>query len=493
MTFGNEIIFLMLSLIVLGMTANAVSMYEGAREARPSKALMATFVFANLGALAGILYAWVSPLLLTLANTAVLASAWCAALTTRSWRVPLSTQVVVGSTASMVAFTLIFEFLRQNGGYLERVVFFTAASAAILSWLFYEAWQSHQRQKSFQLKFLMAVALASLVLRMARLFVVMSQTEQPATLFQEGALPSLLRLSALSMDILILSALLGYSTLVLAQRYQASKMDNDRVREDNEALNTALAEKNQMLKALTLSAKSNNLGVLLASLVHEINQPLQALQLRTELLSSLPNMPTEQRQQLIKDVDRDTQRLSDIIKQLRRFLKNGAEQRERVAMSGVVNDAIALMKNVLERHEIVLEQDIGSPLYVIADEGQLQMVVLNLLKNARDALQAQPLPRRLVVKLAQHETELELTVADNGPGIPPAKRAQVFELFHSTKAEGMGLGLWLSHTIVQHHGGTLCVDTSPMGGALFTLRLPKANASGGGSNTVALDPASSAG
>lgn len=477
MTFGNEIIFLMLSLIVLGMTAHAASMYEGAREARPSKALMATFVLANLGAAAGIAYAWVSPVLLTLANTCVLASALCAALTTRSWREPLSSQLVMGSTALMVAFAVIFEYLRHTGGYLERVLFFTAMSAAILSWLLYEAWQSHQRQKSFQLKFLMAVALGSLVLRLARLLVVMTQTVHPETLFQEAALPSLLRLTALSMDILILSALLGYSTHVLAQRYQASKMDNARVREANQALNNALAEKSQMLKALTLSVKSNNMGVLLASLVHEINQPLQAMQLRTDMLSTLPNMPADQRQQLLKAVDQDTQRLVDIIGQLRRFLKNGSQQRERVALSGVVNDAIALMQGVFDRHEITLEQDVGAELYAIADEGQLQMVVLNLLKNARDALQAGPLPRRLAVKLRPQETTLELTVSDNGPGIPPEKRAQVFELFHSTKADGMGLGLWLSHSIVQNHGGSLTVDTGPMGGASFTLRLPNADLS----------------
>lgn len=480
MTFGNEIIFLMLGLIVLGMTAHATSMYEGGQEARPSKALAATFVFANLGAVAGILYAWLSPVLLTLANTWVLSSALCAALTTRSWREPLSTKVIAGSTGLMVVFALIFEFLRQTSGYLDRVVFFTCFSAIILCWLLYEAWQSHQIQKSFQLKFLMAVVLGSLVLRIARLFVVMTQTEHPETLFQEAALPSLLRLSALSMDILILSALLGYSTHVLAQRYQASKMDHDRVRDANQALNTALAEKNQMLKALTLSVKSNNMGVMLASLVHEINQPLQAMQLRTEMLSSLPDISADQRMELVKAVDQDTQRMVAIIGQLRRLLKNGSQQHKCVAVSGVVNEAIALMQGVLDRHEITLDQDVADPLYAIADEGQLQMVVLNMLKNARDALQTCPLPRRLSVELKQQENTLELTVSDNGPGIPYSQRAQVFELFHSTKADGMGLGLWLSQSIAQNHGGSLTVGTSNTGGASFTLHLPSAPASSAG-------------
>jgi C4-dicarboxylate-specific signal transduction histidine kinase len=111
-------------------------------------------------------------------------------------------------------------------------------------------------------------------------------------------------------------------------------------------------------------------------------------------------------------------------------------------------------------------------LCVWADESQLQMVVLNLLKNALDVLRGCPLPRKLSLQLVQEQQDVCLRVSDNGPGIALAQRQQVFQIFHSSKADGMGLGLWLSQSVAQNHGGSLSVVDSPLGGACFMLRLP---------------------
>ena len=100
------------------------------------------------------------------------------------------------------------------------------------------------------------------------------------------------------------------------------------------------------------------------------------------------------------------------------------------------------------------------------------MVILNLLKNARDALQEGPEPRTLALQLQQRDHMLELTVSHNGPGIDPSQWERVFEMFHSSKPDGMGLGLWLSQAIIQNHGGSLTVGASPLGGVCFTVCLP---------------------
>jgi signal transduction histidine kinase len=123
-------------------------------------------------------------------------------------------------------------------------------------------------------------------------------------------------------------------------------------------------------------------------------------------------------------------------------------------------------------HQITLDKALDSPVWVLADEGQLQMVVLNLLKNAIDVLRSLPLPRQVHVRLAFSGNDAALTVSDNGPGIPQSQMAQVFDMFYSTKEDGMGLGLWLSHAIMQKHDGQLKVSQSPMGGACFTMTLP---------------------
>jgi signal transduction histidine kinase len=471
MAFANEIIFLMVSLIILGMTVHAASLYEGAKEARPSRALMVTFVLANLGGMTAISYAWLAPFFLSLANLLVLAGVTSCALTVRSWRVPLTPRWVGSSAAGLLVTLVVFEYLRQYGSYVERVIFFSTLISVMLSWVIWEAWKTNQKQKAFQLKFMMAVAFTGILMRLCRLVAVLQQTTHPESLFQESGWPMVFRLTALSTDILMLSSLLAYSTHLLAARHQAEKQDNERVRQANQALDAALAEKNQMIKALALSAKSNNMGVLLSSLVHELTQPLQTMQLRTELLVKDTPLHAEERQELLQGVLRDNQRVMDIMAQLKKFLRNGATEFSAVCVSDVINDAVSILRPALQRHQIDLQQQTSPALMTWGDEGLLQMVIFNLLKNARDALHDGPQPRLLALQLQQREKFLELTVSDNGPGIDPSQWERIFEMFHSTKTDGMGLGLWLSQAIIQNHGGSLTVGVSPLGGACFTVRL----------------------
>jgi hypothetical protein len=129
MTFANEIIVLMLNLIVLGMTAHAKSLYAGWHDARPSRALIMTFASANLSAISAMSFIWVSPVFLTLTNTLLLVTLCCAVLTVRSWRLPLNIGLVRGCVALMLFIALVFEVLRQNGTYLQRVVVYSMISA----------------------------------------------------------------------------------------------------------------------------------------------------------------------------------------------------------------------------------------------------------------------------------------------------------------------------------------------------------------------------
>ena len=474
MTFGHDIIYLILNVIILGMTVQAKSLYEGQRDFRPSRALMTTFLAANLSAVTGVLFVWAGSFFLTLTNTLMLASGCCAALTARSWRVPLTPEMVRRSTAFMLCVMVPFEVFRLNGNYVQRVVIYCVFSTMLLSWLLYEVWHA-QRQKgnTFQLKFLVVVMLVSLSLRLARMTVVLMLEVPPESLFQEGMMPAILRLVSLSMDVLILSSLLGYSIHELAQKNKLIQEESQRVRAANLALDAALAENTQMLKALTLSVKSNNVGVLMASLAHELSQPLQLIRTKTELLACMPELQHSDRQKFINGLIQDNNRAGEIIVQLRKFLRSGSSDFNTVQLNQVVAESLAMIQAELTRHDITLTQQVDSAVAVWANEAQLQMVVLNLLKNALDALRSVPSPREIELQLRQTEQANVLTVSDKGPGMTESERARVFEMFYSTKNEGMGLGLWLSHSLVTRHGGQLQVSSSPSGGTCFTLTLPR--------------------
>ena len=154
------------------------------------------------------------------------------------------------------------------------------------------------------------------------------------------------------------------------------------------------------------------MGVLLASLAHELIQPLATMRLKVDFLLSQP-----------------------------------------VALNLVVDEAPQQVRPEVERLQVQLQQRVPPDSSVMAQEGQLQMVVLNLLKNALDAMKPVSGRKALQVNLSSSTSEVVLTLSDNGPGIPEAQWERVLDLFYTTKPEGMGLGLWLSRSIVQNQGG----------------------------------------
>jgi signal transduction histidine kinase len=473
MAYTNEIVFLMTGLIVLGMTVHALSLYGGSAEARPSRFLLLAFVIADASCLSTLAVRFVSPVFLTVTNSGLLMTIAAVALTARSWRVPLTRKLVVQTACWMLLVPVAFEWLRQHGTYLQRVVLYTTLSTALLCWVLWEVFHKYREDRSFSLKFVMGAVMASLVLRGARMVFVLQQHVQPDNLMQELPAAAMIRNMSVSMDVLILSSLVAYSTHLLALRYQQSASDNKEVRRAHQALKEVLEEKEQMLRALTTSTKSRNMGVLLASLAHELSQPLATMRLKVDFLLSQPDLAAEDRQAFLQELMEDNTRAADIIAQLRSFLRHGSGQLKSLALDQVVNEALHMVKAEIERQHVQLLHKVTPDASVMAVEGQLQMVVLNLLKNAVDAMKPVSARHVLEVNLSSSTSGVVLTVSDSGPGIPEAQWERVFDMFYTTKPEGMGLGLWLSRSIVQSQGGSMTVSRSPLGGALFTLSWPR--------------------
>lgn len=471
MTYLNEVVFVLIGLITLGMTVHAWSLYAGSPEAKPTRFLMAAFLLSDLTCVLTI-GATLHPVFLTLFNSCLLITIWAVAMTARSWRMSLSRRSIGLSGGVMLLVPVAFEYMRQNHPYADRVVFFTLVSSALLLWVLYEVFQRQKEDKAFQLKFMMGVILCGIGLRVARMVFVLQQTVHPENLLQESPLPAMLRNAAVSMDVLVLSSLLAYSTYLLASRNQKTMADNQSVREVNQKLEAVLQEKDQMLKALTTATKSRNLGVVLASVAHELNQPLATLRLKTEFLISQSDLAVDVRQGLLQEMLEDNVRAADIVVQLRRFLRQGSSEMQTVSLNRVIEDALDVLSPELKRAALRMDVNVQSGVSVKGVESQLQMVVLNLLKNALDAVKVVPTPRILRVQLSATDSMVTLEVSDNGPGIAEEQQERVFDMFFSTKPDGMGLGLWLSRSIMQNHRGNMAVTRSDLGGACFMLTWP---------------------
>jgi len=252
-------------------------------------------------------------------------------------------------------------------------------------------------------------------------------------------------------------------------------------RQHSQDLSVLLSEREEIIRQLTLSNKSAGMGALVASFAHELNQPLASTMLHAELIQSqlrdlLATAPNP-RAKLVNDVAghivNDTLRASDIIRKLRNLFRMSKGEYVRLDFAQLVGDVLDIVKARAREKSIRIVTRFESDFLLIGDATQLQQVVLNLLSNAIDAMDGlNDRPRVLRIEGRKDLGFLALDIQDSGAGIPITMQGEVFSLFKSSKSEGMGVGLWLSQSIVEAHQGTLSFSSQPGQGTVFTLRLP---------------------
>jgi PAS domain S-box-containing protein len=225
-------------------------------------------------------------------------------------------------------------------------------------------------------------------------------------------------------------------------------------------------------------ARVASLGVLTASIAHEVNQPLTGIVINAStLLRSLsvdpPNIDNarEAAQRMI----RDGNRASEVITRLRALFSNKEATFESVNLTEAAREVITLCVDDLQRSRVILRQELANDLTTIpGDRVQLQQVILNLLRNASDAMsRVEDRPRELVIRTEKDESDcVRLTVQDAGVGITPQNMERLFDAFYTTKSDGMGMGLSVSRSIIERHNGCLCATANDGPGATFSFSIP---------------------
>jgi PAS domain S-box-containing protein len=220
-------------------------------------------------------------------------------------------------------------------------------------------------------------------------------------------------------------------------------------------------------------------GAITASLAHELNQPLTGILSSAQaglrfLAAGNPDPPLIQ--EILTNIVHDTKRAGAVINGLRAMLRNKESEREPISLRDTIQGVLALAHSELVARQIEYDVDLppAPDLRVLADKAQIQQVLLNLVMNALEAMQSQPPDQRhLILTLGRIGAgEAVVTVRDSGPGIPEDQQDQVFMAFWTTKQQGMGIGLAISHSIIESHGGRLWHKNCPGGGAAFHFTLP---------------------
>ncbi len=228
---------------------------------------------------------------------------------------------------------------------------------------------------------------------------------------------------------------------------------------------------------LTRVNRVTTMGELTASLAHEVNQPIAAAITNANtclrwLARDHPDLE-EAREAAARSV-KDATRAAEIISRIRQVFQKGAPQREWVDLNEVIREMTVLLRGEATRYAISVRTELAADLpQVLGDRVQLQQVLMNLMINGIDAMKGVDRTRELVIKSQRGENgQLLVSVTDAGVGIPPQQADQIFSAFFTTKSHGTGMGLRISRSIVESHGGRLWAADNCSPGASFCFTLP---------------------
>ena len=245
---------------------------------------------------------------------------------------------------------------------------------------------------------------------------------------------------------------------------------SDRKRAEAELART----QGELIHASRLSA----MGAMAATLAHELSQPLTAIsnyiESANKRLRTLPPAEARQARQALGFASAATERAREILKRLRGFVAKGRVETEIHDIQSIIADASVLILPAAQREGVEIQYRLDRQAkWVKADAIQVQQVLINLIRNAIEAMVAADERKITISTAARPDGQIEITVQDTGGGIDQPADA-LFAPFHSTKADGLGVGLSISRTIVEAHGGTIAAEPAEGGGALFRFTLPRA-------------------
>jgi signal transduction histidine kinase len=471
MKYANEIFFLVLALVLWGLLYGSRFILSSDKDTQSKKLWLTALTLTASSFTLFALASTISLFLLTLANTAFVASFIYFGLFCRSLNASVPKNVNIFVIAFLLCFAVLFEYLRQRGLFVERVGLISLIGVSCFIWELKEL-RRLKEIGSTQLRFLVYTIAIELVLTFTRLVALFIDGGfSTPSLYQEGVMSASIRWAWLAISILSYVAVLGYWLEKLS-------IENIQVASENEKITGLLKEKERLIYGLMKANKTAATGALSASIAHELNQPLGASNLNIQFLKmNLEKgvINPELGKEVLDSLEEDNKRAAAIVKSLRSIFTEVDSNAQEVQLGGLIDKVLDIVKPELKSRNIQIQLQVDDGLLVRVNSSEIEQVILNLLNNAIQALaNAGTLQRRIAINATKDEHFIHLSVSDNGAGVPIEFKSQLFELLSTTKQTGMGLGLWLCKHIVTRYGGSIRYEDAVGGGARFVVELPSA-------------------
>jgi C4-dicarboxylate-specific signal transduction histidine kinase len=237
-------------------------------------------------------------------------------------------------------------------------------------------------------------------------------------------------------------------------------------------------EKNQFLQGLISSNRAIGISALANSLAHQLSQPITGVILQTESVKrSLYQLEGQGKSiDALNTVSEQLKRLSDLVNNLRRVFSGKGSEFQSVNVQVVCDEILEIIEPTIRSENIQLVKEYKSNPQVVGNTIQIQQVLINLFNNAIDAIvSSNSKVRAITLTVSEGESFALVSIQDSGNGISKEVKKSIFEIYQTTKKDGIGIGLWLCKEIIDRHEGSIHAANSAQGGATFEVRLPLSN------------------
>lgn len=243
----------------------------------------------------------------------------------------------------------------------------------------------------------------------------------------------------------------------------------------NQNLANAIREKNKLLEDLISSNRKIGIGALASSLAHQLSQPITGLsfQIHTAKHDLLKIHDAKNSIRILDKASIELEKLTNLVGGLRRLFGDKENQFEKINLIETCNTAIDFIEPTLQSNEITLIKKYSANPTILGNPIQVQQVLINIFNNAIYAIAAaHPQDRKITIDISQSDSSAIIHILDSGPGIDQEILPEIFELYRTSKREGLGVGLWLSKTIIEKHQGIIRASNRLNSGAIFEIEIP---------------------
>ena len=405
----------------------------------------------------------------TVSNTLMYSAAVLQTLFFASLNRENSKKLFIAVVISILIFFGVFEVMRTAFGFEVRTIFIASTMSLLFLWQIIELKIKRRRNPSIALRLLQYLSVVGLAINLYRIiFLLLLST----TISHVSELPQELILITIGQ---MVANTLAY-IFIVAYWAERISIDNYRKRIENTEIRSLLDERELLIGSLLKANKTSATGALSASIAHELNQPLAATSLNIQFLQKKladGDLSPSTQGEILATLLTDNERAASIIRSLKGIFSDQKVEVESVVYSRLLHSIASILNPELAAKNIQLDLNIDPELSIVGNRDELRQVMLNLVGNSIQALSASnKFPKIISIKGRYIAESIEISVTDNGMGVPEKAQEQLFELLTNSKSKGMGLGLWLCKHIISRHGGKISYQNSKEGGAEFVMTLP---------------------